>query len=89
MTTPQDTHSQIRDILVHRWNPIGLPVPHDEYDAYIPTLYRYIMTHKPAHTIADYLTYLTTVHMQLAEDKQHTQYIAQLLCELNNNDTDT
>lgn len=30
----------VRSVLVFQWNPIGFPVPNDEYDDYIPDLLR-------------------------------------------------
>jgi hypothetical protein len=32
----------IRQVLRHEWNPIGFPVPLDEYDSYIGTIHSMI-----------------------------------------------
>jgi len=44
-----------RNILVTEWNPIGIDVPQDEYDSYIPGIYRLLREHAGLAAITSYL----------------------------------
>ena len=34
--------NKIDEILWHDWNPVGFPVPKDEYRAYVPQIFRHV-----------------------------------------------
>jgi len=76
-------HSEIHKVLIEGWDPIGvgdIPEAQDEYDSYIPTIYKMLIARKPQHEIFEYLWWLETEHMGLTGDRQRTeQYAAKLL----------
>jgi hypothetical protein len=43
---------EIRNILVNDWNPIGFPVPEDEYDGYIGHIYHLLYSGASKNEIA-------------------------------------
>jgi hypothetical protein len=75
-------HHAIRQVLLE-WDPIGvskLPEAQDEYDPYVPTIYRMLVQQKPQHEVFDYLWWLETQHMGLTGDRQATEsYAARLM----------
>ena len=75
-------HAKIREILLKEWDPIGvqdIPEAQDEYDSYVPSVYKMIISRKPIHEIFDYLWWVETEHMGLTGDRQNTEYIAKTL----------
>ena len=55
----------IRKILMSEWDPIGCGVPDDEYDSYIPRIYRLIQEGNTVDQLAAYLYKLETISMGL------------------------
>ncbi|HLY01233.1 MAG TPA: hypothetical protein VKR56_01910 [Candidatus Cybelea sp.] len=49
------TIDAIRTILLSQWNPIGFPVPDDEYDRYAPSIARMLFDVASANEISDKL----------------------------------
>lgn len=77
--------SKIQKILLKEWDPIGvqdIPEAQDEYDAYIPSIYKIIQSKKPESELFDYLWQVETEHMGLSGNRKHTQTIAHKLFEL-------
>ena len=74
----------IHDILIHEWDPIGVgdvPQAQDEYDSYIPTIYRLLSEGADEHKIAQHLEKLETVSMGLRSGGDHNRTIARRLRE--------
>lgn len=91
MSEPRDRarawHASIRHLLIEEWDPIGVrdePLAQDEYDAYVPRLYRLLVTRRPRHEVVDYLWWAETEHMGLCGNRQATEAVADLLLELAN-----
>jgi hypothetical protein len=59
----------IRRILMAEWDPIGCGVPDDEYDSYLPGIYRLIQARVGVEGLAAHLDKLETLSMGLAGDR--------------------
>ena len=78
-------HAAIHDALLHEWDPIGvgdIPEAYDEYDAYVPTIYKYLITHKSKQELFDYLWFVETEEMRLVGDRRRTEAFADRLIEI-------
>lgn len=78
-------HEVIRRALLSEWDPIGvgaIPEAKDEYDSYVPTIYRMLISGKLRHEIFDYLWWLETEHMGLIGDRQVTEKFADRLMRI-------
>ena len=78
-------HDAIHKILIEEWDPIGvgdIPEAQDEYDSYIPQIYKMLIARKPKHEIFEYLWWLETEHMSLSGDRQRTEQYAERLFNL-------
>lgn len=81
----QQLHQDIHQALITDWDPIGvadIPEAQDEYDSYIPTIYKLLITRAPKHEIFDYLWWLETEHMGLRGDRQRTKKFTEQLLSL-------
>ncbi|MCP1674012.1 hypothetical protein J2T57_001111 [Natronocella acetinitrilica] len=54
----------------------------DEYDSYVPTIYKMLILRKPRHEVVDYLWWLETEHMGLTGDRQATEKFADRLMKI-------
>lgn len=75
----------IRRVLMERWDPIGVREEReaqDEYDSYLPVIYRLLVTNRPKHELVDYLWWVETERMGLRGDRQATEAVAEYLMEL-------
>jgi hypothetical protein len=52
---PPPIEDSIRQILLHDWRPIAFEVPSDEYDAYIPPIYRILVGSRSEDELTKYL----------------------------------
>jgi len=78
-------HQAIRSALLKEWDPIGvaeIEAAQDEYDSYVSTIYKMLISRKPKHEIFDYLWWLETEHMGLTGDRQATERFAERLYRL-------
>jgi hypothetical protein len=78
-------HAAIREAIMSHWDPIGvasIPEAADEYDAYVPAIYKMLIERKSAHDIFGYLWWLETEHMGLSGDRQTTSAFAERLCKI-------
>ena len=57
--------NEVRLVLLNDWNPIGFPVPQDEYDSYIPGILRLLLAGADHHKLTEYLFTLETTSMGL------------------------
>jgi hypothetical protein len=56
----------IRKLLMSEWDPIGCGVADDEYDQYIPVIYRLIQSGASIEELATHLTNIETQNMGLS-----------------------
>jgi hypothetical protein len=78
-------HEAIRRALLQEWDPIGVGAiaeAQDEYDAYVPAIYKLLIARKPKHEIFDYLWWLETEHIGLTGDRQATEKFAERLMRI-------
>jgi len=78
-------HEAIKQALLTEWDPIGVAAiaeAQDEYDGYVPALYKMLIEHQPSAKIFAYLWWLETEHMGLLGDRQVTEKFAERLVEL-------
>jgi hypothetical protein len=78
-------HSEIHEILLKEWDPIGIshvPEAQDEYDAYVSEVYRLLSRRVSQHEIFDYLWTIETQHMGLCGNRQRTEKVAEKLAKL-------
>ena len=78
-------HKAIHKILIEEWDPIGVGdilEAQDEYDSYIPQIYKMIISRKPKYEIFKYLWWLETEHMSLSGNRQQTEQCAERLFNL-------
>ena len=72
----------IRRVLMSEWNPIGCGVPDDEYDSYIPVIYRMIRERCDVAGLASHLEELETNAMGLSARPEVDRRVAKMLLEL-------
>ena len=78
-------HEAIRRALLKEWDPIGvagIDEAQNEYDSYVPRIYKMLMARKPRHEIFEYLWWLETEHMGLTGDRQATEKFADRLMQV-------
>ena len=56
----------IRRVLMSEWDPIDCGVPDDEYDGYIPVIYRLLQQRVGVDELASHLTKIETENMGLS-----------------------
>jgi hypothetical protein len=81
----QAYHDAIRKAFLTEWDPIGVrdaEEAQDEYDSYVSTIYKYLITRKTIGEIFDYLWWLETQHMGLVGDRQATRHFAERLLQI-------
>jgi hypothetical protein len=72
----------IRSVLMSEWNPIGVDVPDDEYDSYIPLIYRMIQEHKSVDQLSLALSDIESERMGLQANQQRNRRVADLLLKV-------
>jgi hypothetical protein len=60
----------------------GIAEAQDEYDSYVPTIYKMLISRKLRHEIFSYLWWLETDHMGLTGDRQATEAFADRLMQI-------
>ena len=78
-------HQEIHKVLLGEWDPIGvrdIPEANDEYDSYIPTIYKMLISDKTKNEIFDYLWWIETEHIGVSGDRQRTEQITKRLIDL-------
>lgn len=73
----------IHDIIIREWDPIGVhdePMAQDEYDSYIPVLYRLLVEGTDDERIASHLQHIRA-DMGLSSQRDHDLAIARRLRE--------
>ena len=71
-------YKSIDKILYKEWDPIGISgiAPEDEYQSYLPLVFKLAMEHTNPQSIADYLTKVRTKTMGLSHSDWHDLEIA-------------
>jgi hypothetical protein len=72
----------IRQVLRHEWNPIGFPVPVDEYDSYIGTIHRMIKAGASTQELAVQLEKVETGSLGLEPNPESNEQVARRLLSL-------
>jgi hypothetical protein len=78
-------HGAIKTALLREWDPIGvsqIPEAQDEYDSYVPAIYKLLITRRPQQEVYDYLWWLETEHMGLRGDRQATEQFSDRLLRI-------
>jgi len=78
-------HQAIHKAFIEEWDPIGvgdIPEAQDEYDSYIPAIYKMLISRQPKHDVFEYLWWLEVEHMGLNGDRQRTEAFAERLLNL-------
>ncbi|MFD1218248.1 hypothetical protein [Microbulbifer celer] len=87
---PQDQlelYKRIDEILFYKWDPIGISNgdwARDEYQSYLPRVFKMAIENGSAKEIANYLTKISTEYMGLSEAKEHDLAVAKLILEVKN-----
>ena len=75
----------IHKVLLNEWDPLGIcrnPSMRDEYEDYLPKIFKMIRDHSSESEIFDYLWWVEHKVMEQKGNKQHTLRIASLLKKL-------
>jgi hypothetical protein len=78
-------HDAIHTVLFKEWDPIGvadIPEAHDEYDAYVPGVYKRSLSRASEDELFTYLWDIETEYMGLCGNASHTRAISKRLLEL-------
>ena len=79
-----ELYKRIDEVLFYKWDPIGISDGgvRDEYQSYLPQIFKLALANNKPEPIADYLTVITTENMGLSEVKEHDMKIANLILEI-------
>jgi hypothetical protein len=72
----------IRSLLMAEWDPIGCGVPDDEYDSYIPDIYRLMQARVSIDGLATHLQEIETQRMCLQARPEVNRRVAVRLLDL-------
>jgi hypothetical protein len=72
----------IRRVLMSDWDPIGCGVPDDEYDSYIPVIYRLMHSRVGVADFASHLERLETEWMGMPARPEVNRRVARILLDL-------
>lgn len=75
----------IHDVLINEWDPIGVggtPEAQDEYDSYIPVIYRLLAEDSDLNTLARHLEEIETKAIGLRSGGDNNIHIARRLREV-------
>ncbi len=80
-----ELYKRIDEVLFYKWDPIGISDgdwARDEYQSYLPQVFKLALENNKPEPIADYLTGIATENMGLSEAKAHDIEIANLILEI-------
>jgi hypothetical protein len=72
----------VDEVLYYIWDPIGVssaPEARDEYQSYLPQVFKLLQQKQSDETIASYLSMIATEWMGLSTRKEHDLNVARLL----------
>ena len=79
-----ELYKKIDEILYYEWDPIGVSAingPKDEYQSYLPQIFKMAMQDTPIAVIAKSLTDLATEGMGLTPDAGHDKKAAEAIMQ--------
>jgi hypothetical protein len=84
---PEESHAKIREILMEKWDPVGIsdePQAADEYDSYIPEIHHLLNSNASETEIQDYLFEIVDKRMGMSPPAtlEHMKPAAEALREL-------
>ena len=85
LTKEQILYCQIDEILWNDWDPIGVndcEEARDEYQGYLPHVWRFKLQGADTETIAQYLLKIETDYMKLNGDLEHCRKVADKIMNL-------
>jgi hypothetical protein len=87
--SPQELelYRAIDEVLHYIWDPIGVssyPQARDEYQGYVPGVYKLVMGGSDEQKIAEHLGEITTVRMELPENQEQNLHTAQVIIDWKN-----
>ena len=86
----EELRTRIDEIMFYKWDPLHLSNSNwsrDEYESYVPEVFRLALESTSYQPIADYLTQVATEIMSMTADKEHDIEVAELIFSLANNQT--
>ncbi|MEL6441666.1 MAG: hypothetical protein AAFQ80_20730 [Cyanobacteria bacterium J06621_8] len=78
-------YKRIDEILYYKWDPIGIAdgvLARDEYQEYLPKVFRLALDNDSSQPIAEYLGTIITVNIGLISCQAHNLAIAKLIMEV-------
>ena len=78
-------YKRIDEVLFYKWDPIGISDgawARDEYQSYLPKIFKLALENKTPEPIANYLNLIATENMGLSAAKHHDTKIAKLILEI-------
>lgn len=85
LSSAKVVHEKIAKILLKDWDPIGIQniaEAYDEYDSYVPIIYKLLISKKDSDEIFEYLWWIETEQMGLCGNRELTKNIAKKLQEI-------
>lgn len=73
---------RIDELLHYLWDPIGVagvPQARDEYESYVPQVFRLLKATLDGKEVAEYLHWLSAEHMGLGANREHDAKVVGLL----------
>jgi len=80
-----ELYKRIDEILFYKWDPIGISNSdwaRDEYQSYLPQVFKIALNSKSPEPIAEYLSIITNKNMGLSLARSHDLAIAELILEI-------
>jgi hypothetical protein len=81
----RDLRTRINEIMYYKWDPLHISNSNwtrDEYNSYVPEVFRLSLESPSYQPISDYLTHVTTEIMSMTENVEHDIEIAELIFSL-------
>ena len=85
MVEIEELYTRIDEILFYKWDPLHLSDTNwsrDEYESYVPDVFRLALDSESYDPIADHLTKIATAIMSMTENRNHDIEIAKLIFSL-------
>ncbi len=78
----REIQDKIRAVLLEDWSPIGVPVPRDEYDGYIGSVYRLLYQKATVSEVAEHLASVEDREMGFQVSPESLSEVAAKLREI-------
>ncbi|AKH69318.1 hypothetical protein IMCC21906_01641 [Spongiibacter sp. IMCC21906] len=83
--TQRELYRRIDEVLFYKWDPIGISDSdwdRDEYQVYLPQVFRLVLENESPEPIAEYLTKVASERMGLGKAAKHDLDIAELVLSI-------